>query len=461
MFKNLKTSKQISLKFTLFSAVLLIVVACIVNIFFFYSWYLELKGPTFMLPFINDDVNVWDQKEINNEWSDINFFNIFRDGKENRRKSWEQFITWDNFKLPRLKDSENRFSPERDFPRHELRLLSSSQEAQAILEHDSTLNIMVIDGYYLHVNQVGDQLVVRNVSPQISLQMSLFWISLLVCAVWIILSYFISLWFVKSSLKKLNSLNSALEKLDIDNLKQDIEIEWAEDDEINKVIMKFNEAIKKIENQTVWLKDFVRNASHELRTPLMWVSTLIDLARKSKDYEWTLQEVKWEIKRMDWLLEALLLITKVEERVELPKEKIDLIPSLKSTITELKKEFELKEIEVKLDIPEKIEINVNQQWWESIMRNLLRNAFKYCDNGWTLHIELNKEHFKVQNSWEGIPQENIDKIWERFWQADSSHWDTKSFWLWLYLSKLFAEKQKFGLSCDSKIGEGATFTLSF
>jgi hypothetical protein len=53
-------------------------------------------------------------------------------------------------------------------------------------------------------------------------------------------------------LKKLNALNDALESLDIDHLHHRIQIEWAKDDEINKVSMKFNQALEKISNQTLW-----------------------------------------------------------------------------------------------------------------------------------------------------------------------------------------------------------------
>jgi methyl-accepting chemotaxis protein len=60
-----------------------------------------------------------------------------------------------------------------------------------------------------------------------------------------------SLFFVKTALKKLNTLNDALETLDIDHLNHRILIEGAADDEINKVSKKFNQALEKIENQTL------------------------------------------------------------------------------------------------------------------------------------------------------------------------------------------------------------------
>jgi signal transduction histidine kinase len=93
----------------------------------------------------------------------------------------------------------------------------------------------------------------------------------------------------------------------------------------------------------------------------MGISTLVDLARKSKNYEETLQEVKSEIKRMDGLLDSLLLITRIEETVKLEKENINIVQSLQSTLKQLSSEFEEKDISIKQNIPDKLEIEVHKQ----------------------------------------------------------------------------------------------------
>ena len=46
----------------------------------------------------------------------------------------------------------------------------------------------------------------------------------------------------------------------------------------------------------------------------------------------------------------------------------------------------------------------------------------------------------MKDTWQWIKSENLNKIWERFWQEDSSKSDTTSFGLWLYLVKLLVEK---------------------
>ena len=446
MFKNLKTSTQISLKFTMFSAGILLLVSCVMNFFLFSFWYFDLNNP----PFMQD----WFFRNLRNGFSwDLRFLDDRRNPEERPKE-----------KCPDGKcesKEKQRFSPEQNFPQHNLRLNNESEEAIELLNKKGVLNIIYVDWYYLYLQKGWDSLHVINVTPQVQLQYSLLWISITILIVWILLSYLASLSFVKTALKKLNTLNEALEKLDIDHLDRRIQIEWAEDDEINKVGKKFNQALEKISNQTLWLKDFVRNASHELRTPLMWISTLIDLARKSKNYEETLKDVKSEIKRMDDLLDSLLLITRIEETVKLEKENMNIVQSLQSTLKQLASEFEDKGITINQNIPDSLEKKVHKQWWESIMTNLLRNAFKYVPEGWKIKVELDENSFKVWNSWDWISGENLEKIWERFWQWDNSHSDRKSFWLWLYLSKLFAEKQWFDLFCESEKWKWVVFILKF
>lgn len=253
------------------------------------------------------------------------------------------------------------FSPEKNFQHRELRLDMASEEAMELLDEDQWFHIAEIEGYYLYVVQEGNELRVRNVSQQVELQILLLWISIAVIGGGTVLSYLISLFFVKTALKKLNYLNDALENLDIDHLDRQIAISGHPSDEINRVIAKFNQALEKINLQTRGLKDFVRNASHELKTPLMVISSLVSLARKSKEYETALENIKMEVKRLDNLLETLLLITQVEEQMQIPKEKLELTQQLRSLIDQLQLQYQEKNLTLDLVLPEQLTIAVNPQ----------------------------------------------------------------------------------------------------
>ncbi len=348
MFKRLKTSTQISLKFTLFSAGILLLISVVMNLFFFFFWYFDLRKPLH-------------PTALNS-------------------------------------NQKHAFLPKTSFQHRELRFPLTSQEAVVLLDEEQFFQIVDVDDYYLYVVKEGDELRVRNVSQQMELQILLFWISLVVVAGGTVLSYLISLFFVKTALKKLNALNKALEDIDIDRLDCKIEITGHPQDEINRVSQKFNQALVKIESQTRGLKDFVRNASHELKTPLMAMSSLLSLARKSKDYENTLEQIKIEIKRMDSLLDTLLLITQLEEKTQLSKEKTELTRTIRSLTEQFQLQYQEKKLTLELDLPESLEKEINPQGRNSIISNLIGNAFKFVEQEGRIKISLSSNAFQVRNS---------------------------------------------------------------
>lgn len=411
MFKRFKTSTQISLKFTLFSAGILLLISLMMNLFFFFFWYFGLRKPIHPVP--------------------LN------------------------------KNQKYTFSSNENFQHRELRFPINSKEASLLLDEEQFFQIIDIDDYYLYFVKEGDEVRVRNVTQQMELQILLFWISLVVVVGGTAISYLISLFFVKTALKKLNALNKALENIDIDRLDCKIEITGHPQDEINRVSQKFNQALVKIESQTRGLKDFVRNASHELKTPLMAMSSLLSLARKSKDYENTLEQIKIEIKRMDSLLDTLLLITQLEEKTQLRREKTELTRTIRSLIEQFQLQYQEKKLTLELDLPEYLEKEINPQGRNCIITNLIGNAFKFVDQEGKIKISLSSNAFQVWNSWSHISLEQREKIRERFWQAEASHSDRKSFWLGLYLAKLFADKQGFKLECESWTASGVSFLLTF
>ena len=144
--------------------------------------------------------------------------------------------------------------------------------------------------------------------------------------------------------------------------------------------------------------EFLRGASHELKTPLMAMSSLLSLARKSKDYENTLEQIKIEIKRMDNLLDTLLLITQLEEKTQLSKEKTELTRTIRSLTEQFQLQYQEKKLTLELDLPESLEKEINSQGRNSIISNLIGNAFKFVEQEGRIKISLSSNAFQVRNS---------------------------------------------------------------
>ncbi|HBB03597.1 TPA: hypothetical protein DCZ39_01665 [Patescibacteria group bacterium] len=163
----------------------------------------------------------------------------------------------------------------------------------------------------------------------------------------------------------------------MDNLDQKIDISGHPDDEINRVGEKFNEVLEKIHKQTLSLKDFVTNASHELKTPLMSMSTEIDYANKTKNYEEGLTNLKQQLKGMNALLETLVTITRLETLENLTKEKTDMSKLTETIVSDIQKAHQQKNITLTMHIQKNISKHMNKESRSIIVKNILENAYKF------------------------------------------------------------------------------------
>ena len=110
--------------------------------------------------------------------------------------------------------------------------------------------------------------------------------------IFIVLIYLVSLYFVRSSLEKLNKLVGFVEKMDFEQIQKPLDFEAHPRDEIKLISNALNTSLDKLHRQFATLKDFTANASHELKTPLMMISSEIDLALKTKQHEKSLTTIK-------------------------------------------------------------------------------------------------------------------------------------------------------------------------
>jgi len=338
-----KTSTKISLKFTLFSSILLLLFGFFVNFLFFWSWY-----------YIQN-------QRLNSQISIVIPWILSFWGKQGRN-----IIKTDSI---------------------------DSEIAQNIGKNIFFLNISKIDDIHYLFLTTTNQITFIDISQEIESQKNLLFISLYVIIVFSILNYFVSRWFVVSSLKWLKTLSKFVEWLHFDNLKQKIDFPGHEKDELKIIANWINEAIFRLSEQADALKDFVRNASHELKTPLMMINSEADLAIKSQKYVSGLKNIKNYLKQLDNLIEHLLLITKLDSGVVFWKEEIDIIPIIQKHIDVLKEQYKDKEISISKNIPLSFIYKAHEWVFNIIIRNLLDNAFKYTSKWGSINIVLEKKSF--------------------------------------------------------------------
>lgn len=225
-------------------------------------------------------------------------------------------------------------------------------------------------------------------------------------------------------------------------------------------------------------KQFTANVSHELKTPLTSISGFAEILKNggtdektTKDFAGTIYE---ESQRMISLVNDIIKLSKLDEKsISLEKEPIELLGLSKEIAKILSASAKAKN--VKLDVhgdSGKI-IGVQPVIYEMIY-NLIDNAIKYNVQNGTVEVTVKEENpgkghtfgnktvISVRDTGIGIPKNEQDRVFERFYRIDKSRSkELGGTGLGLSIVKHAAKFHDATINLSSKEGEGSTFTITF
>lgn len=217
---------------------------------------------------------------------------------------------------------------------------------------------------------------------------------------------------------------------------------------------------------------FISNVSHELRTPVTVLRTYIDTLYSMGDEldEETRKEftetANKEVTRLHRMVNDILDVSRLESPdIELEREMTDITPVLADTITSMQVLADEKNVKIQLEKPnEETVLPVNVANIERVFNNLISNAIKYSPEestiGVVLKIEGEYADISVTDHGCGIAEENLPKLFDRFYRVENSVHTVKGTGLGLYLVKTTVEKHHHGkVYVNSTIGEGSTFGI--
>jgi len=219
-------------------------------------------------------------------------------------------------------------------------------------------------------------------------------------------------------------------------------------------------------------RDFVANVSHELRTPASnirgFAETLASGALEDKENAMEFVKIIEENSdRLVRLIEDLLALSKIESgKAHLKLEKCSAREVISGVEREIKKQAAAKQIKLENGLKDKdLFILADQGMIFQALFNLVDNAVKYTGKQGTVTI-LAKEtkgfiEIEVKDNGPGIPEEHIERIFERFYRVDKSRSrETGSTGLGLSIVKHIAEEHKGLVRVESEPGKGSSFFLS-
>lgn len=221
-------------------------------------------------------------------------------------------------------------------------------------------------------------------------------------------------------------------------------------------------------------QDFVANVSHELRTPITSIKAMAETLLRSAagDREILmryLRAVDQECDRLSNLINDLLALAKLDSPVEWSREPFDLA----ELVGEIKERFlpggnALPAFTV--EIPDGLPlITANRDQIKQVLINLLDNAFKYTPGGGSVKLTVMEEETRehdairvlVADTGEGIPEEDLDRIFERFYRVDKARSREKGgTGLGLSIVKHIVESHGGKVEVQSVLGQGSVFSFT-
>ncbi len=227
--------------------------------------------------------------------------------------------------------------------------------------------------------------------------------------------------------------------------------------------------LRKLENIR---KDFVANVSHELRTPITsikgFVETLLDGDFVDKDETGRfLNIIKKHVDRLNSIIDDLLSLSKIEqnnENTQITVEECNLKEVLESATEICQLKARDKNVKVELNIGNELRACVNPSLIEQAVVNLVDNGIKYSNDGDKLIVEAyeknNKIIISVKDFGCGIPQDQIPRLFERFYRVDKARSrNVGGTGLGLAIVKHIAQAHKGFVTVESREGEGSVFFI--
>lgn len=238
--------------------------------------------------------------------------------------------------------------------------------------------------------------------------------------------------------------------------------------ELNVIVLLYD--ITEIRRLEKVRTDFVANASHELRTPVTalkgFAETLLDGAKEDKEVlDQFLEIMLKESIRLDSIVNDILELSRVEQKqVPVNAEDVKIREAVESTFKLVKQKAESKHMELSILEEDEMVIETDLSRLKQVLANLINNAIVYTQEKGEVVVKIYKEEeyavIEVSDNGIGIPEDEQDRIFERFYRVDKARSrNSGGTGLGLSIVKYLVENLNGSITVESKFGLGTTFTV--
>ncbi len=247
----------------------------------------------------------------------------------------------------------------------------------------------------------------------------------------LIIGSLIALLLGKIPLNPINKLVNGMNSLAAGNFKTRIEYEGLIERHptFNEITASFNTLAEELENTEVLRSDFINNFSHEFKTPIVSIAGFAKLLKKGnltdEQRAQYLDAIEEESMRLSYMATNVLNMTKVENQTILSDvTRFNLSEQVRDVLLLLENNWTKKNIDLQLDFDE-FEIEASEELLKQVWINLIDNAVKFVPRCGTVSLDIREDGERISvavlNTGKDIDPDKIDKIFNKFYQAEESH----------------------------------------
>lgn len=306
-------------------------------------------------------------------------------------------------------------------------------------------------------------LIIKDMKEDRKIILSILEASFVLIFITIITSIVIAKRFYNKIIPPLENLRDITNKVNLENMNYKLESK-NNFVEFNSIINSYNNMLKRLQSQTEAQINFVNSASHEMKTPIFIISGYINLIKRwgieNKDIVIeALNSIEEETKNMSSLISKLLFLAK-DDYDEKENKNFNISKAITEIINDLKIIYPNQKINFS---SKKSFINSDYHLIRQLFLNLIENAIKYGrDKEIYINIRENKNIIvDIIDNGEGISQENLKHIFDRFFRVDKARSrEMKSHGLGLSIVKKIVETLNIDLDIRSELNKGTIVTLT-
>ena len=288
-------------------------------------------------------------------------------------------------------------------------------------------------------------------------------------AVICVLALGISLFFSRTLTRRISRLLSAIQSLREGEYSYRVNLEGR--DELSALASEFNRLTERLQTTDEVRRRFVSDASHELKTPLASIRLLTDSILQSEhmDLDTTREfvaDIGEEADRLNRITEKLLALTRLDNGVARPMERVDLSGVVREVLHMLHLLAGEKQVELVPRLGDDCLVEGSRDDLYQVIFNLVENGVKYNVTGGRVTVTTSRAEgrvvLRVEDTGIGIPEEELSKIFDRFYRVDKARSrEAGGTGLGLSIVRDTVRQHGGDIQVGSMLGKGSWFQVTF